>query len=808
MKKIITLAFFIFSSFLLTAQTDGISYQAVILGPNTQELPGADAVGNILPNTQISIRFTIINSNNTQEYQEVQTTSTDVSGRINLIIGKADPDAFTLISWNGEPKDLKVEIDFSGSGGNFVDMSRQELTFVPYAYHRNITAAGTLIVDDATTLNSELLVEGPTNLNSSLSVNNENDTNLSGLLNVEGNTGLKSNLNVDGITNLYNSLNVENHTKTYLSGDLIVGDSTYSPIGSALFNGPTAFKGNSEFTNLSVNGSAYIRGITTIDSTTTINAATTINGITTINNQSALNGQVKINFDTTGANTDLNAYPLIVEGSQQGVVIKVNGIKSEPFGLDVDPIAVSNANNFITFMDENGKSWGRIEGKSLTNLFEDPNFHYETASLAVNTALAGADLAIAGFEVVQGVVQVTAASSSSTACAGVGACITAPIPSLIVSEGANLVLKIANVVVAGVNLSLVIADDVAFVANSTSHIGVSYQSGAADYAEWLPKLNPSDIFLEGDIVGVTNGFITKNTFGAEKVMVISTNPIVLGNMPQQNNEANYEKVAFMGQVPVKVLGSVTAGDYILPSIIGGSYGRAIHPDDMELTDYKKIVGVAWSVISKIANNINLVNVAVGLNTNDLITIVSEQEEEINNLKLEYDELKNQINSTNNILAELVPGYADATGIEIESTESHTTKHSTINEKEEAVENNFVSSTEDDIVFFEVSREQVETCIQVARDNYQQTLDDKAQMSNLFINQNNTHNNSKTANSDVLEKTTSQFYTSIENHPFWSRLDSDSAYKEEVIQYIKSSLEKSFHTHKKYQNQFIDLNIKE
>ncbi len=193
MKKLLLIVIFIFASSLAYTQTDGISYQAVIIDPNGIELPGVDSNGNILPKAKISIRFTILDATNSEEYQEVQTTETDMFGRINLIIGNQNQDTFALIDWDGTAKDLKVEIDFKGTGSSFVDMSREKLTFIPFSYHRNILARGTLIVDDTTDLNGELKVQGPTNLNSTLNVNNNNDTNLSGQLNVEGATNLKSN---------------------------------------------------------------------------------------------------------------------------------------------------------------------------------------------------------------------------------------------------------------------------------------------------------------------------------------------------------------------------------------------------------------------------------------------------------------------------------------------------------------------------------------------------------------------------------------------------------------------------------------
>jgi hypothetical protein len=60
-------------------------------------------------------------------------------------------------------------------------------------------------------------------------------------------------------------------------------------------------------------------------------------------------------------------------------------------------------------------------------------------------------------------------------------------------------------------------------------------------------------------------------------------------------------------------------------------GVAVNPLLMEIKNYRKIVGVAWS-----AKNLDgFVNVAVGLNTNDLTNKVVEQAQEIADLKTQF-----------------------------------------------------------------------------------------------------------------------------------------------------------------------------
>jgi len=711
MKSIFSMLLLSITGFSIIAQTDGITYQAVIIDPNAKEIPGIDKDGNILPEATIAIRFTILDATNSEEFSEIQITKTDKFGMINLVIGSVNHDGFTRISWDGTPKDLKVDIDFSGAASDFLDLSRQELTFAPYAYHRNITATGTLKVDDDTHLNGELMVEGPTNLNSSLDVNNKNHTNLTGSLNVLGATILDSSLTVLRKTNLMDSLTVDK-SPSHFVGNITVED-------TATFNGPALFNAPVNFVEITVNGPSH------------------------------LNGQVNImaDMDTIGDDSNYNAYPLLVQGGKQGIAIKVEGSRSV-------------INNYISFWDnETGQMWGRIEGQTADDVQNDEEYKYAIKSLNVNIAAQSVDAAIAVFEVAQAGVDLAAASSSTTACVGFGACITAPIPAFIISAGTNLVLKIANAASAATNLANIVADKNKYNELVFNNIGVTYQSGAGDYAEWLPKANLSEKFNAGDIVGVKNGFITKSTSGADKVMVVSTNPIVLGNMPQLNHEKDYEKIAFMGQVPLRVLGQVEQGDYILPSIYADGFGMAVHPDDMQISDYKKIVGVAWN-ISK-GDNFNYVNIAVGLNTNDMSQIIQKQQDKINSLQ-------NQINQTNNLLIKLVPGFKEALGKNLVADDSiytNTSSKEKPNHQQEIDNGIIISPTEEDIIYITPTREQLIESLNLAQ--------------NIYL----------------------ESGKSLDEHPFWKKIKDNSAYKEEILDLMKSKFEKGLKIQKAINKKF-------
>jgi len=154
---------------------------------------------------------------------------------------------------------------------------------------------------------------------------------------------------------------------------------------------------------------------------------------------------------------------------------------------------------------------------------------------------------------------------------------------------------------------------------STAAIGIAFESGGADYAEWLEKAYLKESLVFGDVVGVKGGKISKSFVDADHYMVISSQPIIIGNMPKEEGTKNFEKVAFLGQAPVKVRGKVRAGDYVVASGHGDGIAIAIKPEEMKPLDYKRIIGVAWGdALDSKDFGYSLINTAIGLNSNDVI----------------------------------------------------------------------------------------------------------------------------------------------------------------------------------------------
>ena len=167
--------------------------------------------------------------------------------------------------------------------------------------------------------------------------------------------------------------------------------------------------------------------------------------------------------------------------------------------------------------------------------------------------------------------------------------------------------------------------------------GITYGSKGGDYAEWLPKEDPTEQFNIGEIVAVKDGKISKNTQDFDNIMIISSRPIVLGNTPPVGEEANYTKVGFMGQVSTLVKGKVNVGDYIIPSGDNDGFAIGIAPENISIKDIPKIAGKAWSATT---NDIyDFVNVAVGLSTGEMATIMQKQVDRMDALEARLQKIE-------------------------------------------------------------------------------------------------------------------------------------------------------------------------
>jgi hypothetical protein len=141
MKKI-TLLLLLFVSTAFYAQSTGISYQAIIYNPNGEVIPGYNNSNSPLANKNICLQFTIVDSSTLVEYQEKITVRTDEFGMVNTVIGTGTrtggyATSFGNINWSLPNKSMKVGLDTFGLCTNFIEISNQFFTGVPYAFAAN-----------------------------------------------------------------------------------------------------------------------------------------------------------------------------------------------------------------------------------------------------------------------------------------------------------------------------------------------------------------------------------------------------------------------------------------------------------------------------------------------------------------------------------------------------------------------------------------------------------------------------------------------------------------------------------------------
>jgi hypothetical protein len=457
-----------------------------------------------------------------------------------------------------------------------------------------------------------------------------------------GNTVAAGNVDVNSLiaretSSIDASVNIQGNLNTLGTIDYSQNITVGSANGTEQINLKNAVFGSS----LSSSGQLTTAGTFKTTGNVKTKAASITGGSTT------LKGPVNINTNSSG-----NALSLIANRGGYAAVFRNTNARGHGILLTSGYTNLNTSTNFATFQNSQGIVMGRIEGNSINDWYGDGDYVYtrqgfNSSKKQAEWALANSifSTVIATCEMVSAGADLASEASAVSTCAGNGVCASIPVPSLIALSVANMVVAvvafgeaIAGTVAAGIEIANVHNAWNTFnsaVNNSLQgNKGVTYQSGAGDYAEWLPKAKLSDTFESGQVIGVHDGRISLNTKDADHVFVVSTLPVVLGNVPE--NTVNHEKVAFLGQVPVNVLGQVKYGDFIVAS--GNSDGNAIAKNAYDLTssDFPNVIGVAWD--ESRSPKLKKINTAIGMN-NGLAQAAETIESQIERAELKTSALK-------------------------------------------------------------------------------------------------------------------------------------------------------------------------
>ncbi len=449
---------------------------------------------------------------------------------------------------------------------------------------------GTFVWSDSTaTFTSQFISTGPNQF----------------LIRASGGVGIGTNspngyqLNVSGDTNIQGELDISSITRIpSSSGGLAIGTSTLNGFRLNVV-GNTKIQGN-----INISGNAYMSAATSglaIGTFTTNNNALNILGSSYFRNNTDTNIAADLVLGGGGANsTDDGVLTSDLTQSSSDLLMKSNG-------------------DVVITLDDNDDETGLFQilgglGNTLLQLSETGGTYFEVT---------GSGLSPPGFHIEQ------------QGASGVGMLIRQT------SSDANLVLTnkgTGDLIKAftgsgGGNLMFRVAGNGNVTADGT------ISGGGADFAEYLPT-DETDL-QAAEVVGLNNGKLSRDTSHAQRVMVISTNPAFIGNSKDSSGKA---LAAFMGQVHVKVKGTVQAGDWLIAS--GNNDGKAIAISNNQIAtaNFALILGRA------IANSHNgQVKALVGLPQQTLIAV---QQQTILQLQQQQNVILAQLKDTQSLRQEL------------------------------------------------------------------------------------------------------------------------------------------------------------
>ncbi|MFV5684193.1 hypothetical protein ACM55I_01990, partial [Flavobacterium sp. GB2R13] len=374
MRKIILL-FILFLGAKSFAQTNGITYQAVILNPNDKQLPDVNS-NTPLVSKDVCILFKFYDEYSKLEYQEVIQTKTDQYGMVNLIIGTGSQTdgyatSFETILWDSMKKSLVVGISTNGNCSSFTEISNQPFTYVPFAYSSiNATnVVGVVSIENGGT-NATTLLDARKNLVIE-NIDNTSDLNkplslaeLNALSSKENSSNKSTNVIVDGDSDVKypsvksvkeyvdanvstNNLGLESEISRAKSEETTIGANLATEAGvrtsadTALGTNLTTelTRATAAETTIAANlatetgtrasaDTALHSNINTVQTTVDSNKAATDTAITGVQSDVVANKTASDLADTT-LQTNINSVQTTVDSNKAGTDTAIAGVQSD-----------------------------------------------------------------------------------------------------------------------------------------------------------------------------------------------------------------------------------------------------------------------------------------------------------------------------------------------------------------------------------------------------------------------------------------------------------------------------------------------
>jgi hypothetical protein len=142
--------------------------------------------------------------------------------------------------------------------------------------------------------------------------------------------------------------------------------------------------------------------------------------------------------------------------------------------------------------------------------------------------------------------------------------------------------------------------------------GVVFAGPGNDFAEYLPKRDLAETIKPGDVLGLHAGALSRQTAGADLILVASRSPIIVGNDPGADRRSDFVLAALLGQVEVEVQGTVAAGDLLLPSGRDDGLARAVPVESVLNPEQRRQVFARVLTVERAGEGSSTVRALVGL----------------------------------------------------------------------------------------------------------------------------------------------------------------------------------------------------